>query len=88
MLETAIGDGAKKFGLQQEVAETSRVDADIGALLGVDSLAGGHSLGLLAVGGSGGLIVELVVGVVDEIFLGGHVGGCVVGGGGEGVSGG
>lgn len=82
MLEAAIGNGAKKFGLQQKVAEASRVDADIGALLGVDSLAGGDSLGLLAVGGSGGLVVELVVRVVDEIFLGGHVGGCVVGGGG------
>ena len=82
MLETAVGDGAKKFGLQQEVAETSGVDADIGALLGVDSLAGGDSLSLLAVGGSGGLIVELVVGVVDEILFGRHDGGWCVGGGG------
>lgn len=80
MLETAVGDGAKKFGLQQEVAETSGVDADVGTLLGVDSLAGGDSLSLLAVGGSGGLIVELVVGVVDEILFGRHVGGWCGGG--------
>lgn len=78
MLEAAVGNGAKKFGLQQEVAEAGRVDADIGTLLCVDSLAGGDSLGLLAVGGSGGLVVELVVGVVDKIFLGRHVGGNVL----------
>lgn len=29
MLETAISDGPEKLWLQQEVAETGRVDADI-----------------------------------------------------------
>ena len=71
MLETAIGDGAKKLGLQQEIAETSRMDADVGTLL-VDIVAGG-GVSLLAISG-GGLGVELLVGVVDEILLGRHVG--------------
>lgn len=33
MLETAVGDGAEKLWLQQEIPETSRVNADIAALL-------------------------------------------------------
>jgi hypothetical protein len=76
MLETAIGDGAKKLGLQQEVTETSRVDTDVRTLL-VDIVAGSGSFGLLSVRGrGGGLVVELVVRVVDEILLSRHVGGC------------
>lgn len=76
MLEAAVGNSAQEFGLQQEVAEASRMDADVGALL-VDILAGGGSVALLAVGGgSGGFVVKLVVGVVDEIFFGGHGDGC------------
>lgn len=72
MLETAVGNSAQEFGLQQEVAEASRMDADVGALL-VDILAGGGSVALLAVGGgSGSFVVELVVGVIDEILFGGH----------------
>lgn len=73
MFETAIGNRTEKFRLQQKVAETSRVNTDIGTLL-VDIL-GSSGIRLLAVGsGSGGLLVELVVGVVDEILLSRHVG--------------
>jgi hypothetical protein len=32
MLETAVRDGLEKFGLQEKVAETGRVDTDITAL--------------------------------------------------------
>lgn len=72
MLETAVGNSAQEFGLQQEVAEASRMDADVGALL-VDILAGGGSVALLAVGGgSGSFVVKLIVGVIDEILFGGH----------------
>lgn len=69
MLETAIGDGAKQLSLQEEVAETGRVNTDVAALL-VDIVAGGE-LALLAVGGSsGGLVAaDLLVGVIDEILL-------------------
>lgn len=76
MLETAVADRAEKLGLQEEIAETGRVNTDIAALL-VDVAAGGE-LALLAVGGGGGLVsVDLLIGVVDEIFLGRHDGGVV-----------
>lgn len=80
MLETAVGDGAKKFGLQQEIAETGRVDTDVTALGGCSS-SGRGSIALLLVSIGGGTIsggscgfggLELLVGVVDEIFLGRH----------------
>ena len=72
MLETAVGDGANQLRLQEEVAETGGVDADVGALL-IDAVGSSSSLGLLAVGGGGGLLgLELLVRVVDEILLGRH----------------
>lgn len=69
MLETAVGDGAKQLSLQEEIAETGRMDTDVAALL-VDIVAGGE-LALLAVRGSrGGLVAaNLLVGVINEIFL-------------------
>lgn len=74
MFETAVGDGANQLGLQKEVAETSRVDADVGTFL-VDTLAS-RSLGLLAIGRRGGLLgLELLVRVVDQILLSRHGGG-------------
>jgi hypothetical protein len=83
MLETAVGNGAKKLGLQQEVTETSRVDTNVTAL-GGSACSGGGAICLLCVtvgsggvssggGGLGGL--KLLVRVVDEILLGRHVGG-------------
>jgi hypothetical protein len=83
MLETAVGNGAKKLGLQQEVTETSRVDTNVTAL-GGSACSGGGAICLLCVtvgsggvsGGGGGLSgLKLLVGVVDEILLGRHVGG-------------
>lgn len=83
MFETAIGDGSKKLWLQEEVAETSCVDADITALLvwvasryrqiarlGLSIRGSTSGWG----GGLGGL--KLLVGVVDEILLSRHVGSC------------
>lgn len=71
MLETAVGDGANQLRLQEEVAETGGVDADVGTLL-IDAVTS-RSLGLLAVGRGGGLLsLELLVRVVDEILLGRH----------------
>lgn len=72
MFETAVGNSAKELGLEQEVAETGRVNTDVAALL-VDIVAGSE-LALLAVGGSsGGLVAaDLLIGVVDEILLVGH----------------
>jgi len=70
MLETAIADGAKKLGLQEKVAETCGVDTDVAALLVDISAAGGSVGALLAVGGGGSLVgLDLLIGVVDEIFL-------------------
>lgn len=74
MLKTAIPDGAKQFGLQKEIAETSRVNADVAALL-VD-IAASSELALLSVGrGGGGLVgVDLLIGVIDEILFVRHFG--------------
>ena len=78
MFEAAVCDGAQKFALQQEIAETGRVDTDVAALL-VGAAAGDSQVALLvgvAIGGSrsgggggscGGL--QLLVGVIDEIFF-------------------
>lgn len=73
MLETAVGNSAQKLGLEQEVAETSRVDANIGTLL-VDIVArsSGSLAALLSVGGSGLIGGQLLVGVIDEILFGRH----------------
>lgn len=78
MFEAAVGNGAQKFTLQQEVAETGRVDTDVAALLvgaaadsqvaffgGITIAGSGSSCGG---GGSSGRL-ELLVGVVDEIFF-------------------
>lgn len=76
MFETAISNGTQKLGLQQEIAESSGVNADVAALL-VDGAAGG-CLSLLSVGsGSGGGLVggaNLLIGVVNEVLLVRHVG--------------
>lgn len=81
MLETAVGNGAKKLGLQQEITETSRVYTNVTAL-GGSARSGGGAICLLCVtigsggvsGGGGGLSgLKLLVGVVDEILLGRHV---------------
>lgn len=75
MFETTVADGTKELGLQEEVAETSRVDTDVAALL-VDIVTGSE-LALLAVGGSGGGLVgaDFLVRVVDEILFVRHDGG-------------
>lgn len=76
MLETAVGDGAKKLRFQQEVAETGRVNADIAALAGVAIWLLDVSLLLLSIGVSasrnclGGL--DLLVRIINQILLGGH----------------
>lgn len=73
MLETAVGNSAQKLGLEQEVAETSRVDADVGALF-VDIVAsgGGSLAALLAVGGGGLISGQLLIRVIDQILFGRH----------------
>lgn len=78
MFEAAVGDGAQKFTLQQEVAETGRVNTDIAALL-VGTAAGYSQVALLvgiAIRGgrrsSGGRCcggLKLLIRVVDKIFL-------------------
>lgn len=73
MLETAIANSAQKLGLQEEVAETSRVNADITTLL-VDVVTGAGGIRLLSVRGGRSLVgLELLVGVINEILLSRHV---------------
>lgn len=74
MLEATVANSAEKLGLQKKVAETSRVDADVAALL-VD-VGAGTSLSLAVGGGGGGNSVvgaNLLIGVIDEIFLVRHL---------------
>lgn len=79
MFETAIGDGTKKFALEQKVPETRRVDADIAALP-VRMASGNGQVALFSCGsicscGCGGSVgcLEFLVRVVDEIFFVRHV---------------
>lgn len=83
MFETAVGDGAQELVLQQKVAETGGVNADIAALL-VGAATGDSQVTLLVCiavcrsrsssscgGGGGGL--QLLVGVIDQILFVRHV---------------
>lgn len=83
MLEAAVGNSAQKLSLEQEVAETSRVDTDVAALL-VGAATRNSQIALLVViavgcsgGGSGGGNgrLKLLVGVIDQIFFVRHDGG-------------
>jgi len=71
MLESAVGDGSHERVLQQEVAETGGVNADVAALL----LAGRIGRSETAFCGCGVAVggrldwLDLLIGVVDEIFL-------------------
>jgi hypothetical protein len=71
MFESAVGDGSHELVLQQKIAETGGVDANVAALL----LAGRVRRSEAAlrscratVGGRLGWL-DLLIGVVDEIFL-------------------
>jgi len=78
MFEAAVGDGAQKLSFEEEVAETGGVDSDVAALL-VGATAGDGQITLLVGstvscgrgsgggGGRGGL--ELLIGVIDQVFL-------------------
>jgi hypothetical protein len=86
MFEATVRDCSHELVLEQEVAETGRVDADVAALLVACSVTGGKATlcgGGIAVGGRlGGL--DLLVGVVDQVLLVRHDE-LDVGGGGGGV---
>lgn len=82
MFETTIGDGTQEFTLEQEIAETSRVNSDVAALL-VGTTRDGQItlLFFIAIGVSGrgsrgrrGRRLKLLVGVIDQILLVRHFG--------------
>ena len=79
MFEATVRNRSHELVLEQEVAETCRMDADVAALLVAGSVASGEAAlccSRATVGGRlGGL--DLLVGVVDEILLVRHVGLCV-----------
>lgn len=80
MLETAVGDGAEKLRLQQEIPEPSRVNADITAFF-VRVTSRDGQVALLCRGPVGGcwrrrrriICLELLVRVVNEVFFVGHL---------------
>jgi hypothetical protein len=75
VLETAVGDGLQKLRLEQEIAERGAVHTSV-RTLGVSRTSRGSILLSIAVGGGRGGVsgLKLLVGVVDEILLGRHVG--------------
>lgn len=81
MLEAAVRNGAKQLRLQQEVAESSGVNANITALRLVCGSSGYcevtflcSTVGLGCSCGRRGLVgLQLLVGVVNEIFLVRHL---------------
>lgn len=82
MFETAVGNGAQKLSLEQEITETGRVDTNVAALL-VGAASGHGEITLfvgVAVGGSSGGSggwrsrgLQLLIRVIDQIFFVGHV---------------
>lgn len=80
MLEPAVGDGAEKLWLQQEIPETSRVNADVTTLF-VRVTSRDSQIALLCCGSIGGcwsgcccvVRLEFLVGIVNEIFFMRHV---------------
>lgn len=79
MLETAVGDSSDELVLEQEVAETGGMDADVAALLVAGRVRRSEAtLGRSRAAVGGHLWLDLLVGVVDEIFLVRH-GECVAG---------
>ena len=78
MFEATVRNRSHKLVLEQKVAETGRVNADVAALLVASSVAGGETAlccSCATVGRRlGGL--DLLVGVVDEVLLVRHDGLC------------
>jgi hypothetical protein len=75
MFEATVRDRSNELVLEKEVAETGRVDADVAALLVASSVICSQAL-CCARGAVGGCLggLDLLVGVVDEIFLVRHDG--------------
>ena len=76
MLEAAVGDGAKKLSLEQEVAETSRVDSNVAALLVGTISSDCEVLFRLSISRGGSCASrdvvccgDVLVRVIDEIFF-------------------
>ena len=74
MFEATVRNCSYKLVLEQEIAETGRVDADIAALLVTSVASSEASLGSSPATICGHLGGDLLVGVVDEIFLVRHGG--------------
>ena len=71
MFETAVGDGSDELVLQQEVAETGGVNADVAALLFARRVRRSKATFGSGSGAVGGRLrwLDLLVGVVDEILF-------------------
>ena len=75
MLETAVGDGSNELVLEQEVAESGGMNADVAALLVAGRVRRSEAaLGRSCVAVGGHLGLDLLVGVVDEVLFVRHGG--------------
>jgi hypothetical protein len=74
MFKSAVGDGPDELVLQQKVAETGGVNADVAALLFAGRV--GRSEAALCCVAVGRHLrgLDLLIGVIDEIFLVRHGG--------------
>lgn len=71
MFESAVGDSSHELVLQQEVAETSGVNADVAAFLFAGRVRRSEATfggGGAAVGGRLGWL-DLLIGIIDEILF-------------------
>lgn len=77
MFEIVVVDCVEKFGFQEEIMEIGVVNIDV--VVFFFDVIGGRELVFFVVGGGGGFVgVDFFIGVIDEIFFGRYVGGCVL----------
>lgn len=74
MLETAVGDCFEEFWLEQEISETGRVHSNVATLFvggggSSQTIGFGGTIGCCSISSSGICSLELLVGVIDEIFF-------------------
>lgn len=74
MLETAVGDCFEEFWLEQEISETGRIHSNVATLFigcrgSGQTIGFGSAISCSSIPSSGISSLELLVGIIDEIFF-------------------